>query len=103
MALSQLTFVKLYHKVSIEDIETVLSTECRCNTMNVSSCVKDRYDTDKKFVKSFLDAHIVEATLEYFGMDGIYSVPAKHKPPAGNDECSVIEWMKDNFTELVKS
>lgn len=62
--------------------------------------MKDGYDANKDFIKSYVDAHIVEATLEYFGMESINSPPTKHQPPADPDE--IEQWMNSRFKALLK-
>lgn len=100
MAYLQLMFDKLYNEDSVEDIGTIKAEAVRTNMINVSPKVKDSYDADKDFIKSYVDAHIVEATLEYFGMDNINSPPTKHQPPTQPDE--IEKWMSSTFTKLVK-
>ena len=57
------------------------SEQTRIGRTSVDSDVRKAYDADKDFIVSFVDAYIVEAVLEFFGMEDVHSAPTKHAPP----------------------
>ncbi|KAH3840335.1 hypothetical protein DPMN_113782 [Dreissena polymorpha] len=71
---------------------------------SVNENVNENYDADKDFIVSYVDAYIVEAVLDYFGMDDPLSSPTRHCPPSQpqtKDEKQ--SWAMMEFCEIVKT
>ena len=100
MALLQLIFHKLYHEDSVQDLGTIKAEQCRISRENIKSDVKNTYDACRDFSVSFIDSYIVEANLEHFGMNTVYSTPTKNLPPA--DATDPEKWMLSEFEQLVQ-
>ena len=99
----QVVFKKLYSADSGQDLGTMKSLQDRIQRTNVKLPVKDHYDHDKDFAISFVDAYIVEAILDYFGMDDINSNPKRNFLPEMDDWDGKKEWFKKHFISIVDS
>lgn len=67
----------------------------------VNENVNEYYDADKDFVTSFVDAYMVEAVLDYFGMDNASSVPKKNMPPPFSNSAEASDWVKKHLISIV--
>ena len=95
-------FKKLYNVSSENEIGTMKAEQTRISRSSVDPDVRKAYAADKDFVVSFVDSYIIEAVLEYFGMEDIYSAPSKHVPPPDlSDHVALKEWFQEEFGRLV--
>ncbi len=96
-------FKRLYKDDSTDQVGTMKAEAIRISRSNVDSDVRKAYDADRDFVLSFVDAYIVEAVLEYFGMEDVYSYPTRHPLPSDQqDDCAMKEWFSKHFKGLVE-
>ena len=94
-----LIFKQLYKSNSGTDVGTMKCEQNRILRTKVNENVNEYYDADKEFITSFVDSYIVEAVLDYFGMDTVHSVPEKNVPPSNVIEVS--DWVSRHFTAIV--
>ena len=94
-----LIFKQLYKSNSETDVGTMKCEQNRILRTNVNENVNEYYDADKEYIISFVDSYIVEAVLDYFGMDTVNSVPGKNAPPKNKTE--VADWVSRHFTAIV--
>ena len=59
------------------------------------------YDDDVRFVNNFTSAYVVEAVMDYFGMDNRNDVPRKNSPPQFDSEDSLASWVYETFGEII--
>lgn len=102
MKLMEICFKWLYSDVSEHSLGSMKSEKTRIKRTNVDPDVRKAYDADKDFFVSFVDAYIVEALLEYFGMDSVYSAPTKHIPPPDAMPEEMLEWSKVTMSNFLK-
>jgi hypothetical protein len=65
---------------------TLFATAIRINRKNFNGDVTSHFDTHKDFTVSFIDAHIVEAAMEFFAIDTTMSSPTRHWQHGMNEE-----------------
>ncbi|XP_070581644.1 uncharacterized protein [Ptychodera flava] len=97
-----LMFKVLYRDGSVLELGTMHSEQKRIMRRNVNEDVKNAYDADENFTVSFIDAYIVEALLEFFGMENVNSIPTKNVPPStlcSREECR--DWMEATMFKLI--
>ena len=73
----QVLWNKLYHNNSVCEKGTLEKLLNR----NLPKKVKDGHSHIKYFLDVVLDAHILAAALEYFGLEDIHGAPSLHCPP----------------------
>ena len=90
-------FRQLYSPDSDGEKGTMKNEQEQIMRHNVHKDVKQNYDADKDFFLSFFHAYIVEAAIEFFGMDDRNSIPTKHvlPPNANNDE--IATWVQEKL------
>lgn len=71
--------------------------KCEQNSI-LSTKVNEFYDADKEFIVLFVDYYVVEAVLDYFGMETVNSVPENNLPPSNMAEVS--DWMTRHFPAI---
>lgn len=74
----QVMFNKMYNKASIGDKGTLRQLQVIINRQNLPAQVKDDPRAVEEFLEVVLDAHIIAASLQYFGMDTTESVPTRN-------------------------
>jgi hypothetical protein len=98
----KLMFKQLYKSDSAMDMGTMKCEENRILRTNVNENVNDHYDADKDFIISFVDAYIVTAVVEFFGMEDVHSAPTVNCPPQQwPSEYEKRVWMTRVFGQLV--
>ena len=55
----------------------------------------------QEFTQSLTTAHMVEAALEYFGMETRDSLPTKNAPPVFEDKEEEKSWVTEKLNEIV--
>ena len=98
MLMAQLQLI--FHKCTMRIVCRIWAEQCRISRENIKSDVKNTYDACRDFSVSFIDSYIVEATLEHFGMNTVYSTPTKNLPPT--DATDPEKWMLSEFEQLVQ-
>ena len=80
----QLVFDHLYKAESIREVGTLKYFRERVNRRNITpDNVAKSFEGTEDFLVSVGKAYLIEAAMEYFGMDDLNDTPTKHAPPAG--------------------
>ena len=80
----QLVFDHLYKAESIREVGTIKYFRERVNRRNVTpEKVTKSFQGTEDFFVSVGKAYLLEAAMEFFGMDDLDDTPTKHVPPAG--------------------
>ncbi len=93
-------FKTLYTKQSSGSVGSMYTTAVRLNRKEVNGDVKAKYDAHRDYAVSFTDAHIVEAALQFFGMESVLSSPTLHWQSNTSGE-EKLQWTKSTIGEFV--
>lgn len=78
----QMNVLKYFYKhlfvKSCSSIGTMYSSSVRINRKNVNGDINGNYDCNRDFAFSFIDATIVEACMEFFGIESLLGSPTRH-------------------------
>ena len=73
----------MYHDDSFMDKGTLKQLQNLINRTNVPKVVKNNYAAARNFFSVVLEAHLIVAGMQYFGMDERTDSPTKNAPPDG--------------------
>lgn len=97
----QLVYSHLYKAESVREVGTLKFFRERLNRRNVTpEKVTKSYEGCEQFIISVGTAYLLEAALEYWGMDSLKDVPTKHIPPKGILHMS-LEKKKEYFNNVI--
>ncbi len=96
MKILQHFFDILYKSTSAADIGTLFASKNRLHRSNISNDVKSNFDGCKDFAISFIDSYVVEAALDFFGMESLMDSPVNHWR-LGMDEEQKQHWARDTI------
>ncbi|KAH3694232.1 hypothetical protein DPMN_081672 [Dreissena polymorpha] len=100
----KLIFKQLYNENSTGELGTMKCEATRIFRTSVNENVNENYDADKDFIVSYVDAYIVEAVMDYFGMDDPLSSPTRHCPLSQTQtKAEKQSWVMIEFCEIVKN
>ena len=99
--LEKCVYEELWNKEGRTEMGT-LRGECeRICRSEVDTNVMKAYDADKRYLKNYLNANIVEAGMTFFGMENVNDLPTLHQPPSFNDAEEQKTWVYEVFGEFV--
>ena len=99
--MEKVIFRRLWKKDSEREIGT-MRAECeRIFRHFVSPDVMTAYDSDKEFLNSFVNAYVVEAAMDFFGLEDRNSFPTVHKPPNFENDYEIKEWVQTTLGKFV--
>ena len=101
MNLLQVIFKQLFKDASEQELGTMKSAACRIQRTNIDPEVRRAYQADRDFTILFVDAYVVEAVLEHFGMEDRHTRPTKNAPPA--DPTEWRDWVFSEFGKIVRN
>lgn len=100
----KMMFKQLYKETSTSELGTMMCEATRLLRTSVNADVNEHYDADKDFIVSFVDCYIVEAVMDYFGMDDVLGVPTKNQPPSSwQSKSEKQSWVLSTFSEIVRN
>lgn len=100
----KLFFKQLYNDNSTAELGTMKCEATRIMRTSVNENVNEHYDSDKDFIVSYVDAYIVEAVLDHFGMMDVNSVPTRNQPPTTwTSNKKKQDWIMTEFGRIVQS
>ena len=102
MKMMEVVFKQLYKDHSSNSPGTMKNEQIRIKRTNIDPDVRKVYDQDSDFFVSFVDAYIVVALLEFFGMEDVHSPPTKHIPPQDATPDAMKRWTKATMNTFVK-
>ena len=73
----------------------------RIQRKKVNKNVRAHYDPDREFFSSFFKAYLIEAVLEFFGMENRNSRPTRHVPPTFNTKEEEKEWVSITLGKFI--
>ena len=100
----QVLWNKLYHPYSLREKGTLSHLETLLNR-KLPRKVKDGHSHIKDFLDVVLDAHILAAALEFFGLEDLQLSPSAHCPPADLHKRRLDEqsqWLSDTTQQFLK-
>ena len=98
--LTKLIFRRLYGP-SVIEVGTLKHAKQRLHRNSVDPEDLKKYDTNKDFFLSFFRVHVVEAVMDFFGMENRHSQPTSHVPPVFDNEVSREAWVHEKVGEIV--
>ena len=69
---------KLYREGSFQEKGTLKQIQNIINRTNLPKLVKDNFNAVRDFLNVVIDAHIIAAALEFFGMDHVQQQPTQN-------------------------
>ena len=97
--MDMLIFGMLWKERSLTEVGTLRNTAERLCRKEVNKDVGKAYDADRCFMHCITTAHILEALLQFFGMEHINDRPKKNIPPNENRQ----QWTQEVLQEFVDS
>lgn len=96
--LEKIIFGKLYDKESDLEIGTMRCEAQRIHRNEIDPEVMKAYDADREFTISFYKSYVIEALMEYLGMENLNDIPADIPTP---DSRNVQEWISEKIGDFV--
>ncbi len=94
-------FKQLYNKASGTSSCSMFAAKVNLNRNSVTEDVKSNFDACRDFAVSFCNAYVVDAALDFFGMDDTLSTPSLHRPYQFDSEAEQFAWSRDVIGRLV--
>ena len=91
----------MYNTNSDAELGTMKCSQERIMRHSVNKDVKQHYDADKDFFISFFNAYIIEAAIEFFGLEMRNSIPTKHTPPPFVSREESLSWLQNTLGSLI--